>query len=125
MQHINNNSENIQNVNVTFIKHTTTTTTTTAVAYNNNNIHQKRFFGKNISNAKSSPGRICDPLNDFDRYIVNRQYIEILGGALPEKDQQDRTWYKAFYLHPAPGEQLTFSHFEPAPGQPAIVEVKQ
>lgn len=83
------------------------------------------IFGKNISNAKSSPGRICDPLNDFDRYIVNRQYIEILGGALPEKDQQGRTWYKASYLHPAPGEQLTFSHFEPAPGQSATVEIKQ
>ena len=45
MQHINNNSENIQNTNVvTFIKHTTTTTTY-------NNIQQKRFFGKNISNT--------------------------------------------------------------------------
>lgn len=83
------------------------------------------IFGKNISNAQSSPGRICDPLSEFDRYIVNRQYIEILGGACPEKDKKGRTWYKAFYLHPAPGEKLTFSHFEAAEGENVSVEIKQ
>ena len=68
-------------------------------------------FGKNISNAENSPGRICDPLSDFDRYTVNRQYIEILGGAAPFRDKDGKMWYKTFYPHPAPGEKLNYKEF--------------
>ena len=81
-------------------------------------------FGKNISNTQSSPGRICDPLSDFDRYVVNRQYIEILGGAIPEKDKAGNTWYKAFFPHPAPGEKLTYKCFFPAANFTGEVKVK-
>ena len=71
------------------------------------------IFGKHISNAHNSPGRICDPLSDFDRYIVNRQYIEILGGAVPIQDKEGKMWYKARYPHPAPGEKLMYKEFCP------------
>ena len=81
-------------------------------------------FGKNISNTQSSPGRICDPLSDFDRYVVNRQYIEILGGAIPEKDKAGNTWYKAFYPHPSPGEKLMYKCFVPAENFTGEVKVK-
>lgn len=69
------------------------------------------IFGKNISNAVNSPGRICDPLSDFDRYVVNRQYIEILGGAEPFRDTDGRMWYKTVYPHPAPGKKLIYKEF--------------
>ncbi len=68
------------------------------------------IFGKNISNAVNSPARVCDVLSDFDRYIINRQYIEILGGARPcFKD--GKMWYKATYPHPDPGQTLTYKEF--------------
>ena len=74
-------------------------------------------FGKNISNAVNSPARLCDPLSDFDRYIINRQYMEILGGALPAADGKGVIWYKARYPHPAPGKKLEYKEFRPS-GRP-------
>lgn len=70
-------------------------------------------FGKNISNSSCSPVRGSDPRSDFDRYDLNRQYIEILGGAIPECIDGE-TWYTAFYPHPAPGKVLKYKGFVPA-----------
>ena len=89
---------------------------------------QYRFpviFGKHISNAQNFPGRICDPLSDFDRYIVNRQYIEILGGALPLRDKEGKMWYKARYPHPDPGEKLTYKEFRPLGKHKCSVQFKE
>jgi hypothetical protein len=71
------------------------------------------IFGKNISNAVNAPARLCDPLSDFDRYIINRQYMEILGGADPVCDKTGKMWYKATYPHPCPGRNLVYKEFRP------------
>ena len=103
MQHINNNSENIQNVNVTFIKHTTTTTAT-AVAYNNNNIHQKRFFGKNISNTCQDQQSIPHTTSTTTSNLVNttnpsKQQHHMLN---PNTYQNNKTKIKFNYIQVIP-----------------------
>ena len=89
---------------------------------------QYRFpviFGRHISNALNPPGRICDPLSDFDRYIVNRQYIEILGGAVPIQGKEGKMWYKSRYPHPVPGEKLIYKEFFPHGKHKCVVQIKE
>ena len=81
-------------------------------------------FGKNISNAVNPPERKCDPFSEFDRYILNRQHIEILGGARPERGPDGRFRYRTWYVSPVPAEELTYREFRPSGRFDCKVEIE-
>ena len=83
------------------------------------------FFGQHISNAENPPERKCDPFSAFDRYELNRQHIEILGGARPVRGEDGRFFYQVRYDSPFPPERLVYKEFRPTGKFTCKVELKR